>query len=155
MSFINIIKSKIKIKSSKNNSPYFIQMEGLMKKLLLTIILCLFTAITFAEEKTPEDRIENLPGVWWEKIPAICVENNTLFDYAQRKELQPLNRSFGRPGGQPDGEIVYIVTYWVNIHSDQSMSSVMVPGANYSCVLYRTFDLELNPNFNWQPKVET
>ena len=35
------------------------------------------------------------------------------------------------------------------------MSSVMVPGANYSCVLYRTFDMELNPNFNWQPKVET
>ena len=63
--------------------------------------------------------------------------------------------SYGKEGGKSDGKKVYIVTYWVNIHNDQSMSSVMVPGANYSCVLYRTFDMELNPNFNWQPKVET
>ena len=30
-----------------------------------------------------------------------------------RKELQPLNVSYGRTGGKQDGEIVYIVTYWV------------------------------------------
>ena len=74
-----------------------------MKKLIFTIILCLFTAIAFAEER---DRLENLPGVWWEKVPAVCVENSTLYDYAERNELQALNRSFGRTGGKPDGEIV-------------------------------------------------
>ena len=125
-----------------------------MKKLLLTITLCLFTAITFAKENTPEDRIENLPGVWWEKIPAVCVENNTLYDYAQRKELQPLNRSYGRRNGKEDGEVVYIITYWVNIHNDQSMASVQVPGADYECVLYRTFDLELNPNFDFSNRID-
>ena len=124
-----------------------------MKKLILTIILCLFTAIAVAEEK--EDRIENLPGVWWEKVPAVCVENSTLFDYAERNELQALNRSFGRTGGKPDGEVVYVVTYWVNIYNDMSMASVQVPGANYSCVLYRTFDLEINPYFNWEERIDT
>jgi hypothetical protein len=105
-----------------------------MKKLILTIILCLFTAIAVAEEK--EDRIENLPGVWWEKI-------------------QALNRSFGRTGGKPDGEIVYVVTYWVNVYNNMSMASVQVPGAQYSCVLYRTFDLEINPYFNWEERIDT
>ena len=124
-----------------------------MKKLILTIILCLFTAIAVAEEK--EDRIENLPGVWWEKVPAVCVENSTLFDYAKRNELQALNRSFGRTGGKPDGEIVYVVTYWVNVYNNMSMASVQVPGAQYSCVLYRTFDLELNPYFNWEERIDT
>ena len=124
-----------------------------MKKLILTIILCLFTAIAVAEEK--EDRIENLPGVWWEKVPAVCVENSTLFDYAERNELQALNRSFGRNGGKPDGEVVYVVTYWVNVHNNMSMASVQVPGAQYSCVLYRTFDLEINPYFNWEERIDT
>ena len=124
-----------------------------MKKLILTIILCLFTAIAVAEEK--EDRIENLPGVWWEKVPAVCVENSTLYDFAERNELQALNRSFGRNGGKPDGEVVYVVTYWVNVHNNMSMASVQVPGAQYSCVLYRTFDLEINPYFNWEERIDT
>ena len=124
-----------------------------MKKLILTIILCLFTAIVVAEEK--EDRIENLPGVWWEKVPAVCVETSPLYEYAERNELQALNRSFGRTGGKPDGEIVYVVTYWVNVYNNMSMASVQVPGAQYSCVLYRTFDLEINPYFNWEERIDT
>ena len=128
-----------------------------MKKLILTIILCLSTAIAFAEEKDrkAEDRIENLPGIWWEQVPTVCVPNTTLLEFTQRKGFQPLNRSFGRTGGKPDGEIVYVVTYWVNVHNNMSMASVQVPGANYSCVMYRTFDLEINPYFNWEERIDT
>ena len=152
MSFINIIKSKIKIKSSKNNEPIFYQRKGLMKKLISSIIIGVFFAMSsYAEDK---NRLEALPGVWWEHIPAICVENTTLQEYADKKELQPLNRSFGREGGKPDGVIVYIVTYWVNIHNDQSMASVMVPNSKYSCVLYRTFDMQLNPYFDFNLKTD-
>ena len=128
-----------------------------MKKILLSILLGVFLAMaSYAQEpQEPEDRIENLPGVWWEKIPAVCVENSTLFDYAKRNELQALNRSFGRTGGKPDGEVVYVVTYWVNIYNDMSMASVQVPGANYSCVLYRTFDLQVNPDFEFELGIKT
>ena len=126
-----------------------------MKKLILTIILCLFTAITYAEEKTPEDRIENLPGIWWEQVPAVCVPNTTLLEFTERKGFQPLNRSFGRNNGKADGEVVYIVTYWLNVKDNQVMSSVMVPNANYSCVLYRTFDLQVNPDFEFEIGIST
>ena len=126
-----------------------------MKKLLLTITLCLFTAIAFAEERTPEDRIENLPGIWWEQVPAVCVPNTTLLEFTERKGFQPLNRSYGRNKGQSNGEIVYIITYWLNVELNQVMSTVMVPNAEYSCVLYRTFDLQVNPDFEFQLGVTT
>ena len=124
-----------------------------MRKLILTIILSLFTAFAVAEEK--EDRLENLPGIWWENVPTVCVPNTTLREFTERKGFQPLNRSYGRNNGKPDGQIVYIITYWLNIKDNQVMSSVMVPNANYSCVLYRTFDLEMNPDFQFELGVST
>ena len=121
-----------------------------MKKLILSIIISAFIAVA----AYADDVIEMLPGVWWEKVPAVCVTQKDLYEFAFRKELQPLNRSFGRKGGSEDGEVVYIITYWVNIHNDQSMASVMVPGADYECVLYRTFDMELNPDFDFSPRTD-
>ena len=109
-------------------------------------------------EQAPNDKPslqDELPGVWWEHIPAICVDNQVLEDYAEKKELQLLNISFGREGGRPEGQIVYIVSYWVNVHNDQSMATVMTPGSTYSCVLFRTFDLKLNPYFDFEQKIDT
>ena len=119
-----------------------------MKKLILSIIISVFVAMA----AYADDVIEMLPGIWWERVPAVCVAQTDLYEFAFRKELQPLNRSFGREGGREDGSVVYIITYWVNIHNDQSMASVMVPGADYECVLYRTFDMELNPDFDFSPR---
>ena len=142
-----------------------------MKKLILSLIIGVFVALSsYAEEpetwlynkmpyaQAPDDRPslqDELPGVWWEHIPAICVENQVLEDYADKKGLQLLNLSFGKEGGVDSGQIVYIVSYWVNIHNDQSMATVMTPGSNYSCVLFRTFDLKLNPYFNWEERIDT
>ena len=142
-----------------------------MKKLISSLIIGVFVALSsYAEEpetwlynkmpyaQAPDDRPslqDELPGVWWEHIPAICVENQVLEDYADKKGLQLLNLSFGKEGGVDSGQIVYIVSYWVNIHNDQSMATVMTPGSNYSCVLFRTFDLKLNPYFDWEERIDT
>tara|TARA_R100001079_G_scaffold35145_1_gene17970 strand:+ start:453 stop:824 length:372 start_codon:yes stop_codon:yes gene_type:complete len=123
-----------------------------MKKLILTIIISLFSFVSVNAE---EDRLESLPGVWWESVPSVCVPNDTLKEFADRKDFQPLSMSYGRNGGQPDGDIVYIITFWVSIESNQQMASVQVPNGEYSCVLYRTFDTKMNLNFDFQPKVST
>ena len=145
-----------------------------MKKLILSLIIGVTLAFSsFADEPetwlynqlpaaTPSDKPkgdkptlqDELPGVWWEHIPAICVDNQVLEDYTDKKELQLLNLSFGREGGKEDGEIVYVVSYWVNVHNDQTMATVMTPGSNYSCVLFRTFDTQLNPYFSFQLKTD-
>jgi len=122
-----------------------------MKKLILSLIIGVFMAFSsFSDEH--DKSLRDLPGNWWEHFPAVCIPNDTLWEYAQRKELQPLNMSYGREGGQPDGKIVYIVTYWVGISTDETMASVMVPNAKYSCILYRTFDVKLNTQFDFNPK---
>ena len=151
MSFINIIRKQIKIKSSKtNNQAHILSEKGLMKKLILSIITSVFIAVS----AYADDVIEMLPGIWWEHVPAVCIDKKTLYEYSFKKDLQPLNRSFGRENGTEDGDVVYIITYWVNIHNDQSMATVQVPGASYECVLFRTFDMELNPNFDFAPKTD-
>ena len=142
-----------------------------MKKLILSLIIGVFVALSsYAEEpetwlynkmpyaEAPDDKPslqDELPGVWWEHIPAICVDNQVLEDYAERKGMQLLNISFGREGGRENGQIVYIVSYWVNVSNDQSMATVMTPGSTYSCVLFRTFDLKLNPYFDFEQKIDT
>ena len=142
-----------------------------MKKLILSLIIGVFMALSsYAEEpetwlynkmpyaEAPDDKPslqDELPGVWWEHIPAICVDNQVLEDYAERKSMQLLNISFGREGGRENGQIVYIVSYWVNVSNDQSMATVMTPGSTYSCVLFRTFDLKLNPYFDFEQKIDT
>ena len=86
MSFINIIKSKIKIKSSKINEPIFYPQKGLMKKLILSLIIGVTMAFSsFADEH--DSSLRDLPGNWWEHFPAVCVPNETLWEYSQRKEF--------------------------------------------------------------------
>ena len=117
-----------------------------MKKLILSFIIGVFIAFSsLADEELNQ-------GSWWEQVPAICISNESLWEYAKRKEMQPLNVSYGRTGGKPDGEVVYIVTYWVGIDTDETMASVMTPNSNYSCILFRTFDVKLNPGFDFNPK---
>ena len=63
-------------------------------------------------------------GLWWENIPSMF-SDKSIWDYAKSKDLQPLNVSYGRVGGKEDGEVVYIVTYWVITYTKpQSMSTV-------------------------------
>ena len=117
-----------------------------MKKLILSFIIGVFLAFSsHADEELHQ-------GSWWEEVPTVCIPNESLWEYAKRKEMQPLNVSYGRTGGKPDGAIVYIVTYWVGIDTDETMASVMTPNSNYSCILFRTFDVKLNPGFDFNPK---
>ena len=78
-----------------------------MKKLFLSLIIGVFVALSsYAEQpetwlynqmpyaQAPDDKPslqDELPGVWWEHIPAICVNNEVLEDYADRKGMQLLN----------------------------------------------------------------
>ena len=94
-------------------------------------------------------QLEDIPGIWWEKVPTLCLPNEILWEYANEKGMQPLNVSYGRAGAKPDGEIVYIVTYWVGIETNETMASVQVPEGDYSCVLFRTFDTQ---DHNLRPK---
>jgi len=109
-----------------------------MKKLILIITL-LLSSIAYAETQKKYN-------FWWEQLPAICSTNAEISRWATDNKFLPLNVSYGRTGGKADGEIVYMIVYWMN-DSTQTFASVQTPdNPNVTCILFRTFDLTMNQN---------
>ena len=106
-----------------------------MKKLILTIYLLLMTGV-YAEQKTY--------NFWWEKVPAVCSTTEEIERWAEDNDFTPINVSQGKEGGVQEGEVVYMVVYWLN-ERQETFASVQTPlRPDQSCVLFRTFDLKMN-----------
>ena len=115
-----------------------------MKKLIIAITL-LLTSFAFAEHEEQETNppVEKF-NFWWEQVPAVCSTSEEIERWAEYKKFNPINMSFGREGGTPDGQIVYIVVYWMN-ENQESFASVSTPERpDQSCIVFRTFDMKLN-----------
>ena len=114
-----------------------------MKKLIIAITL-LLTSLAFAEHEAPTKPPVEKFNFWWEQVPAVCSTSDEIERWAEFKKFNPINMSFGREGGTPDGQIVYIVVYWMN-EDQESFASVSTPERpDQSCIVFRTFDMKLN-----------
>ena len=115
-----------------------------MKKIIISLIF-LLTSFAFAEHDHIEEQSEKEKfNFWWEQVPAVCATSEEIERWAELKKFEPVNVSFGRENGTPDGRIVYIVVYWLN-EKQESFASVSTPEKpEISCVIFRTFDLKLN-----------
>ena len=108
-------------------------------KTLILIITILLTSIVYATETKQYN-------FWWEQLPAVCSTSEEIKRWANDKNFMPLNVSYGRKGGKPDGEIVYMIMYWMN-DKGEPFASVQTPDTpGQTCILFRTFDLTLNQN---------
>ena len=113
-----------------------------MKKLIIALTL-LLTSLAFAEHDHVEKEHETF-NFWWEQVPAVCSTSDEIERWAEFKKFNPINISFGREGGTPDGQIVYIVVYWMN-EDQESFASVSTPERpDQACIVFRTFDMKLN-----------
>ena len=116
-----------------------------MKKLIIALTL-LIASFAFAEHEQPtkpttEDETFNF---WWEQVPAVCSTSDEIERWAEYKKFTPVNMSFGRAGGVAEGEIMYIVVYWIN-ENQETFASVSTPlQPDHTCIVFRTFDLKLN-----------
>ena len=64
---------------------------------------------------------------------------------ANDKGFEPVNISYGHNNGNPKEPIVYIVIYWMNSNGE-SFASVSTPETSEVCIVFRTFNLQINPN---------
>tara|TARA_E500000318_G_scaffold64920_2_gene59944 strand:+ start:609 stop:983 length:375 start_codon:yes stop_codon:yes gene_type:complete len=115
-----------------------------MKKLIIALTL-LLTTFAFAEhDHVEKESKDNKFNFWWEQVPAVCSTSDEIERWAEFKKFTPVNMSFGREGGVPEGEIVYIVVYWMN-EDQESFASVSTPQRpDQTCIVFRTFDMKLN-----------
>ena len=114
--------------------------ERAMKKLIL--ILTLFTTILFAEEKDLDVKKYNF---YWDQVPVVCGAPEEIDRWANDKGFTPLSLSYGKEGGDKDGAVVYIVVYYLNKDNGETFATVTTPTGSDVCVIFRTFNLQLNP----------
>jgi hypothetical protein len=113
-----------------------------MKKLFL-ILTFLLTSVVFAEETDSDIEKYNF---YWNQVPVVCAAPEEIDRWARDKGFMPLSISYGRANGQPDGEIVYIVTYYLQQQTAETFATVSTPTDPDVCIVFRTFNLLLNPN---------
>ena len=113
-----------------------------MKRILLILSL-LFASFAYAEHEEQESDLKQY-NFWWEQIPAVCSTSDEIQRWASDKNFIPVNMSVGRENGSPDGQIVYVVVYYIN-DSGQTFAGVSTPESpDRTCIVFRTFDLRIN-----------
>jgi len=112
-----------------------------MKKLLLSILgLLLLTSVTIAEESDIKKY-----NFYWDQVPVVCAAPEEIDRWAYDKGFTPLSMSYGKEGGKSDGAVVYIVVYYLNKENGETFATVTTPTGKDVCVIFRTFNLQLNP----------
>jgi len=109
-----------------------------MKKILIGLILSLFTISASAD-----DHFEFWPG----KAPVVCGTQEQIMEFSTFQGFTPFAVSYGRVGGEPEGEIAFIVTHWLKEDAPAQMVTMSNPEATESCIMYTSFDTKFNPNF--------
>lgn len=104
-----------------------------MKKLILGLLLI----CNFALAETDYDKY----GFYLQQLPGVCGPQEEVQRFAEDHDFIPLNYSLGREGSQPDGQPVFVVTYWVTEDVTQSMATIQIPNGDESCILYISFDM--------------
>jgi hypothetical protein len=100
-----------------------------MKKIIIGFLL-LCTSV-FANDELSYD-------LYWQQVPAVCGLPPEVQRYISDEGFEPKHLSLGRTASKPDGEPVYMITYYEN--EDQILVSVDLSGASESCILFRTFN---------------
>ena len=111
-----------------------------MRTLLIAILITLgVSTILMAEHE------QKKYDFFWSNMPTVCAEKPVVDEWIIDNQFDPVSVGFGRENGQADGDIVYAVTIYIN-PSYQMAAVVETPDGEESCIVFRTFDLQLNPN---------
>ena len=117
-----------------------------MQKLLITILLSLFLSVSvYANNHLQPEKEKDTFYFYWTQMPAVCAPREDIAAWVAKHEFTPVSVSYGRENGQQQGQVVYVVTVYIS--PDYQMAAIAeTPTSPDLCVLYRTFNLQLNPN---------
>ena len=115
-----------------------------MHKTIWSTLLALFL---FAGSVTAEDQPQ-LPipeeGYAWQQMPIICASGDTIVQGLTERGFVPVNMSLGRKGSTPDGEPVFLVTYFLHQDGTGTAATVNIPTSQDTCLMFVTHDLVIN-----------
>ena len=127
-----------------------------MQKFLLIIVLAILLASPIRAQQTPDTRPKPPPSqeeqkfdFWWSQMPTVCGDRQEVVKWLDKHEFAPVSMSFGRENGRPEGAPVYVITIFVNDNYSMA-ATVETPTSDEVCILFRTYDMKLNPNLRPQ-----
>jgi len=103
-----------------------------MKKLIIGLLL--FCTTAFA----------NPWGFYQIQMPVVCGTPDAIERYLTAKQFEPVGISLGRSGSKPDGEPVYLITFFAN-ERNESLVTMDIPSGVERCILFHSFDTALLP----------
>ena len=112
-----------------------------MFKLLLAAIIVGLTTIATAEETTDWD--SGKYDFRWLHVPVVCGTTPEIQRYLDDNKFVLDSMSVGREGAKETGDIAYLVTYYLNVTGDQTISAITSPTGAETCMMYRSFDLRV------------
>ena len=120
-----------------------------LKSIIFGAVLITMSTFAMAEQETsplPEMPQDNLQGqFYWLQMPVICGTSESVIAFIEKNEMTLVNVSVGRDRAKPDGEPVFIVSYYVDSTYTQSLVVMSTMDGMESCMLYTTFDLRFMP----------
>ena len=112
-----------------------------MFKLLLTAIIVGLTSINIAKAEETYDWEREKYAFRWLHVPVVCGATPEVQRYLDDFEFELVSMSLGREDANPEGDMAYLVTYYINKNKTESVSAVTSPSGHETCMLYRSFDL--------------
>jgi len=103
-----------------------------MKKIILGLLL--FCVTSFA----------NANGLYQVQIPVVCGTPDVVESYIKAKNFDAVGISLGRSGSQPDGEPVFLLTFYAN-SDNESLITMDTPSGVERCILFHSFNTALLP----------
>ena len=109
------------------------------------IALILLTANLKADHETHQSPLPKLePGYNWQSMPMVCASGNTIVNDLTAKGFVPVNMSLGRKEASPEGEPMFLVTYFINQDATATAATMNIPISTDTCLLFLTHDLVVN-----------
>jgi len=108
----------------------------------IAILVFVISSCTFSFKTQAEETYE----FYGSHAPIICGSSKEVLKFAEKEEWTPFTISFGKVGGDENGEIAFIVTTWLKQGTTQQMVTMQAPNGIESCILYISFDATVNPD---------
>ena len=118
-----------------------------LKSIIFGAVLITMSTFAMAEQETsPLPEMPSEQGqLYWLQMPVICGTSESVLAYIEKNEMTLVNVSVGRDRAKPDGEPVFIVSYYVDPTYTQSIVVMSTMSGLESCMLYKSFDLKFMP----------
>lgn len=115
-----------------------------LKSIIFGAVLITMSTFAMAEQETsPLPEMPSEQGqLYWLQMPVICGTSESVLAYIEKNEMTLVNVSVGRDRAKPDGEPVFIVSYYVDPTYTISLVVMSTMNGLESCMLYKSFDLK-------------